>query len=722
MMIMNLDNIFKKGKSLKHKIYPLKLNTFYIKNNNYSESKKDEKNNSRFGFTNSFTFNKKAKINQSISQSLINSNRYITNYDESFYDSKKLHLIKKPYKIFLPIRTKMKKIKNKRTISLNNYYKKTLRNEFILKDIVITDSFNTKLNNSKEHVKKSTKMKKGLKSTVELSNSNQNNGSKNAFLSTERTSTVKEINNISKFNKFNNYDRFKIFSYKCKTNYNDFSNYNINKMTKSNDSNLNEINNDYKVLSFLNMNEGYKNLPSLKNCINNFTNEVKNLTREKYMNFCLKENEATLKMRAESNNDKFKMEMKKKLDNKNLFDIFFNDYNTYFRRLNKKKMKDTDYISLLKWEIISYKNEVNRLNIKKDKLLARLNKYIKMKYFLITMRNYSLDKKDDSWMFHTSNKNNNYSNLIKEKRRIVTPEEHRMDSEKKLHRRSSVEYNISNFNKIILNEDKNRQGKKKYKRMNSSHETNPLAGSSIKEISTILNNHIANLLIYNNQLRIDLEPLKEEFNQLYNSLKISDEKKNQLLKLEFIIYPEKKRIVKERNDFLTNTFFNLNNIIYNASKYNKMNKLIQEKLYKTYKILLDNDIIPLTYLKASINDNIIEQILFYLKNIEKGLSVLFESKRKIMEEYPDVYSNVIKEIHLEIKIKTLEAQRKLEVKKGKEQLDKIADRMNKSIFLNKRKDFYEYGYIRKKKKKKQNKIDPYEELRYSDDISSVKNE
>ena len=195
-----------------------------------------------------------------------------------------------------------------------------------------------------------------------------------------------------------------------------------------------------------------------------------------------------------------------------------------------------------------------------------------------------------------------------------------------------------------------------------------------------------------------------------------------MLKLEFIIYPEKKRIVKERNDFLANTYYNLNNIIYNASKYNKMNKLIQEKLYKTYKTLLDNEIIPLTYLKASINDNIIEQILFYLKNIEKGLSVLFESKRKIMEEYPDVYGNIIKEIHLEIKIKTLEAQRKLEVKKGKEQLNKIADRMNKSIFLNKRKDFYEYGYIRKKKKKKHKKIDPYEELRYSDDISSVKNE
>jgi hypothetical protein len=41
-----------------------------------------------------------------------------------------------------------------------------------------------------------------------------------------------------------------------------------------------------------------------------------------------------------------------------------------------------------------------------------------------------------------------------------------------------------------------------------------LVFSQIKEISTILNNHIANLLIYQNELRIDLEPLKEEFKDL----------------------------------------------------------------------------------------------------------------------------------------------------------------------------------------------------------------
>ena len=706
-MIMNLEKIFKKDKSLKSKIYPIKLHTLYIKNNNSSESKKDDNN---------------FYINQSISQSILNSNRFITNYDESFYDSKKLHLIKKPYKVFLPIRTKIKKIRKTRALSFNNYYKKAIRNEFILKDIVATDSFNAINNKSKTLYKKSPKMRV-LKSTVELSNSNQNNASKNAFMSTERTSTVKDINNMSKYN---NYDRFKIFSYKCKENY---KNHNISynhKLTKNNESNTNanEIYNEYKILKFLNMNQGYKNLPSLKNCINNFTNEIKNLTREKYMNYCLRENEATLKARTECNNDKFKMEMKKKMDNKNLFDIFFNDYNTYFNRLSVKKMKDTDYISLLKWEIISYKNEVNRLNIKKDKLLARLNKYIKMKYFLITMQNYSLDKKDDSWKFHSSKKNaNEYTNLIKEKRRIVTPEEHRIESGKKFKRRVSVDNNMGNMNKMSLYDDKNKRANRKLKRVNSSHESNPLAASAIKEIATILNNHIANLLIYNNQLRNDLEPLKEEFDSLYNSLKLSDEKKNQLLKLEFIIYPEKKRIVKDRNDFLRNTLFNLKNIIYNTSKYNKMNKLLQDKLYKIYKTLLDNNIIPLTYLKASINDNIIEQILFYLKNIEKGLSVLFGSKRKIREEYPDVYNEIIKEIHLEIKIRTLEAQRKMESKLKNKQLNKIADRMKKSIFLIKRKDYYEYGYIRKKEKKEYKKMDPYEELRYSvDEYNSVKNE
>ena len=695
---MNIENDIKKEKCLKNKIYTPKLNTLYI-NSNYSECKKDEINQENF------------------SQSIINSKRYLTTFDESSFDSRKLHVIKKPYKIFLPIRTKMKKIKNTRELSLNNYYRKTLRNEFILKDLVITDSFNTKINNSKDQFKKTPKMSRVLKSTIELSNSNKNNLSKKGFLSTERTSTIKDGNNINlSISKYNhNYDKYKIFSYKNKKN--------ISNQINITESNINDTNNDYKILRFLNINQGYKNLHTLKHCVNNFTNEIKSLTREKYMNYCLKEHEATIKAKHECNNDNFKIEMKTKLDNKNLFDIFYNDYNTYSNKLQVKKIKDTDYTSLLKWEIISYKNEVNRLNIKKEKLLARLNKYIKMKYFLITMKNYSLDKKDDSWMFHhSSKKNNDYSNLIKENRRIVDPNQKEMNNSKRYLRRSSVDnQSINKFNKMLVNEEKYNHDKRRLKRLNSSGEKNVLGASAIKDIATILNNHIANLLIYKNQLRIDLEPLKEEFNNLYNSLKISDEKKNQLLKLEFIILPEKKRIVKERNDFLTKSFFNLNNIIFNASKYIKMNKLIQEKLSNIYKTLLDNNIISYTYLKASSNDNIIEQILFFLKNIENGLNILFEDKKIIKKKYPEIYHDVIKEMYLDIKIRTLEAQKKLESKLSNKKKDKIADRMKKSIIINRRKDYYKFGYIRKKEKIVYKKVDPYEELIFSDDNNSDKN-
>ena len=717
---MNKGNVLKKENSLKSRIYPLKFNSLYIKNNyNFSEYKRDE-------------------INQSSSQSIINSNRYITYCNNSFYDSKKLHIIKQPYKFFMPLRTKMKNIKKSRALTLNNYYKRTLKNELLSKDIMTTDSFNAKNNNSKNFIKKTPNIH-NIKSNVELSNSNQNNISKNAFLSTERNSTVKERNN--NLSKYNIHDKFIIFSYKSKKSILKNSKYKItNKSSTKNKSNItNSVSttsnkkepknrdianyNDCKILKFLNMNQGYKNLSSFGTCVNNFTVEVQNLTREKYMNFFLQEYQATLKAQAECNNDGFKIEMKKKLDNKNLFDIFFNDYKVYHNKLNMKKIKDTDYISLLKWEIISYKNEVNRLNDKKDKLLAKLNKYIKMKYFLITMKNYSLDKKDDSWMFNKeSRKNNDYSNLIKEKRRIVAPEEHRIENRKKLFRRASAENRIGSFNEIILNEDKSQPIKKRAKRTNSFYESNPLGGSAIKEIATILNNHIANLLIYNNQLRTEIEPLKEEFNRLYDSLKKNEEKKNQLLQLEFIIYPEKKRIAKDRYIFLTNSLFNLNNIIYNSSNYYKINKVIQDKLYSIYKTLLDHNIIPLTYLKASNNGNIIEQILFYLKNIEKGIDHLFKRKKILMENYPILFNEITKEIHLEMKIKTLEAQKKKEAELGNKQINKIVDRMRKSLFSNKRKDYYEYGFKRKKKKKIFKIIDPYDELRYIDDNSKIKNE
>ena len=676
------------------KLSPLKISNLYTKNNS-SESKKEE----------------------NTSKSYLNSVKYLTTFDDSSLETKKLHIITKPYKIFLPIRTKMRKIKNKRLLSLNNYYKKTLKNDLISKERLSTES----VMNSEEIQKKK-----------------QNNTSKNmAITSTERTITTKDLTllNVSHISKINNYNKYNIFAYNNKSNlYNInkknknqnnntiFNNTNTNKKTTNN--NLTKSYNDYKPLRFLNFNQGYKNLPSLKNCINHFTNEIKNLTRETYMNYCLQEKKNTALDYLEFHDNNYKMEMKKKSDNKDLFDIFYKDYNIYYNQIKKKEEKDYDKRSLLNWEIISYKNDVNRLNIKKDKLLARLNKYIKMKQFLIKMRNYSLDKKDDSWMFEKFPQKE--KNLLKNRRiKVDNPESDNENSktDRNFRRRGSVELNdIGKLNEIKIK--KNNKStviniNRRLKRLKSQEALNPLLGSGMKETANILNNHITNLLIYQNQLRIELEPLKEEFNEVYKSLKESDEKKNKLLKLQFLIFPEKKRIAKERNEFLSHTLINIKNNIYNSSKYNKLNKKIKEKLYIIYKTLLNNNIIPLTRMKASLEGNVVETIFFYLKNIEQGLNKLFANKKIMQENYPKEYNDVIKDINEILKIKALEMQRqKYNNKLGRNKINEIVNKMNKTLILNRRKDYYKFGYKKSKKKIKIKKIDPYDELKYSDDNNS----
>ena len=604
----------------------------------------------------------------------------------------------------------MKKIKDTRKISLNTYHKRVLKKDLIFKENTnsINTSFNTKEVLPKD-LKINTKIKNKLKSTFNISNSAQSSLSKNALImTTERTSSTKELTNInlSNISRLNNIDKY--------LPYNTFKN--LKSYKNLNDTNTKINHNDlsyYRIFKFLSLNEGYKNLPSIKNDPKHFLSDIKTLSKEKFLNFCLKEKEATIKSYKECNDDNFKIEMKKKLDNRNLFNIFYKDYITYYKRLKSKTTKDSDHIKILKWEIICYKNEVNRLKIRKEKLLAKLNKYIKMKHFLIKMRNYSLDKKDDSWMFRKPSKVINKGNLIKENRRIKENDENN-NLEGKANRRGSVNNEqISKFSSKLMKSETNIKPRKK--RMNTLHEKNPLVGSAIKEISYILNNHITNLLIYQNQLRIDLEPLREEFDKLYKSLKQSEEKENELLKLQFLVLPEKKRILKERNEFLSNTLYNINNDLYNSFKYNKMNEMIIGKLIIIYRTLVDNKIIRYSRIKPKLEENVFEKLLFYLKNIEKGLVVLSQDKQNLEKNYSSLYTKIIKEMNDESKKKTLENQRKMELNKIEKQKMKIVDRMTKTFILNRHKDYYEFGYKKPKAKVLYKKTDPYDELRFGDD-------
>ena len=646
------------------------------------------------------------------SQSFFNSLRYITTFEESSNESRKKHIIKNPYKIGIPIRSNIKKIKKSRLLSLNNFYKKTLKNNLLIKDILANDSTNYKMNTSKEELKKTPMRNSVLKSTINISALNQ---TKN--MNTEGTSSTKELTNPNASNnsRVNKYNKYKIFSYK----------HNINKTNSFRNNYRNNKIDEFRTYRFISLNEGRRNLPNIKTGMD-FIYEIKNIFKEKYISLCLKEKETEIKACKENNDENYIIDMKKKKENRKLLEIFIKEFNTYFKRLKIQLIKDKDYIRVLKWHILSYKSDVNRLNIRKDKLLAKLNKYIKMKHFLIKMRNYSLDKKDDdSWMFKNSNRSaimnyNGGNDLIKENRRIKETEESEesFPKRKKFQRRGSV--NLQDYGKLNeimtkITPDKNKQTNRKELRTNSLREKNPLIGSQIREISTILNNHIANLLIYQNELRIDLEPLKEEFKETYNSLKKSEERQNELLKLQFLILPEKKRILKDRNEFLKNTLMNINNNLYNSTKYNKANDLIHEKLNKIYNLLLENKIINYIPMKNSIQDNVMERILYFLKHIEKGVVTLDKKKEILKKDYPELYMDVLNKIKEQTKVATLKKQRQMRLKFLKQKAKKIVDKMEKSLILNKRQDFYQFGYKKHKKKIKPQVVDPYEELRYSDD-------
>ena len=657
-------------------------------------------------------YNTESKKEENSSQSFLNSMRYMTTFEESSIESRRKHKIKNPYQIGIPIRSNIKRIKKSRLLSLNNYYKKTLKNNLLLIDILANESTNYKINTSKDELKKTPMRNSVLKSTINISVLNQ---TKN--MNTEGNSSTKELTNpnASNTSRINKYNKYNIFSYK----------HNINKTNSYQNQNRNNKIDDFRTYKFISLNEGRRNLPNIKTGID-FIYEVKNIFKEKYINLCLKEKETTMKASKENNDENYRTELKKKIESRNLLEIFIKEYNVYFKKLKIKLIKERDYIRVLKWHIISYKNEVNRLNIRKDKLLAKLNKYIKMKHFLIRMRNYSLDKRDDdSWMFKKSSKNvimnYNFGNdLIRENRRIKESEEHddSFPIKKKWQRRGSVNYqNFGKINEIITKAipEKNKQTKRKLFRTSSLREKNPLIGSQVREISTILNNHIANLLIYQNELRIDLEPLKEEFKEVYNSLKKSEERQNELLKLQFLILPEKKRILKDRNEFLTNTLVNINNNLYNSTKYNKANDLIHEKLNNIYNLLLNNKIINYIPMKTSLQDNVVERILYFLKHIEKGIVTLGKQNEILKKEYPDLYMDVLNQIKEQTKVATLKKQRQMRLKFLKQKAQKIVDKMEKSLILNKKQDFYQYGYKKHKKKVKPKVVDPYEELRYSDD-------
>ena len=123
-------------------------------------------------------------------------------------------------------------------------------------------------------------------------------------------------------------------------------------------------------------------------------------------------------------------------------------------------------------------------------------------------------------------------------------------------------------------------------------------------------------------------------------------------------------------------------------------------------------------MKTTIQDKVVEKILYYLENIEKGINILNASKQTLNNKYPEVFNEVAQEIKEELKVKKINKLKQLKLNALKKKKEKIKTNLEKSLILNRKKDYYQYGYKKVKKKKTYVKVDPYEELIYSDDQDS----
>ena len=105
-----------------------------------------------------------------------------------------------------------------------------------------------------------------------------------------------------------------------------------------------------------------------------------------------------------------------------------------------------------------------------------------------------------------------------------------------------------------------------------------------------------------------------------------------------------------------------------------------------------------------------------MKNLEIGVKILIDNKNLMIEKYPNLYEEFIKEFKNKIKIKALQSRKNKDFNIGNKKIEEISNKMKKSLILNRRKDYYYlYRYKQYNNKRKLVKNDPYDELRYSDE-------
>ena len=475
--------------------------------------------------------------------------------------------------------------------------------------------------------------------------------------------------------------------------------------------------------------------------LESFENELKLFRKINYINYFLKDEQYKHLREKELNEEKTKLQTNFLFKSQKLISKFFIENTQYFKFLVKQLDKEKVANEFIKYDVITKKNEINSLSTKKDKLLSRLENYMDIKRFLIDVKIFSEKQEKILSIIQSSYKKENSNNIkkifcnlqdtintvnrkyskektamvkrhsflalslpkVKEKEDIKIFKKKRKNSDINLYNTTYNEREKQNSFNNEINVSKND---------NQKNKNEPIFGS-VNEFIKIMNNikhNIGLLLMYQTKVNNEMEPLRNEFRETYNLLEQSEMKFKKELKMEFIILPQKLKIVKDRNKSLLKKLKSIKKNVINNGFEKKFVKM-EQKLKIMYQNIYEAGIYPkkceicgnTEYLESCIYGEIQKNetknnILFYLGRIEKGCYLLAKSKKLLKEKYPTSYEKLKKKLVINQRLLNFEKQQKSEYELKQLHVKKIIERAN-NVALGVRRLNYNYPFKSHKKNK-----------------------
>ena len=548
-------------------------------------------------------------------------------------------------------------------------------------------SYNNKINNFyKNHLQ--LKIKNNLKlQNLLLFEKNKNNRNISSPLSNS---------NSTRF--YSNYSNNSIF----KSNISNLKYYKTNKsfFRKKTPSNI-----SIKKNNFLNSNQS--NLNIINSYISNnknkliehvfdFKNKIKSEIKLSYLLKYKKELIIKYINQRENNVDEYVQNINLLNKTKKYLDIFLRDYSNYTIYLYEIIKKETRINEKLQNKKIVLKNDSEKLKNNQKKLINVLEKLIINKFFLLCVKNntINIDKfslkdyneiKNDRYILNyrinesLGNLNKNNNNILNLKRKKYSSFFQNLITSKR-------------FSTTMKNQNNNFLSMKTYKPkknkliFNSPEEFNLHIKSFEFRISELLNNY--------NNIQEQLKNYKLEYNNLLNdkNLKIISEK----LDFEEFSLNQKFNEVKEKNIYLIK---NLKHSKENNEKSKKNQKILLNKLIEIYNCLNK-------FVNIKINNLYSKKIdINYCYTIEKQINQILLNDNYYKNTFNEEYFLLKDKIENENKIKMRKEKIKEKKIELKIKLNNENLKRNKIIFKPLRIQDFKINYIKnniKNKNKKSN--------------------